>query len=58
MTDYLEELLRGSGQALEEARRRLEELLSPLQPTNSSETKDGKWISFSGDPQSAGGNIT
>ena len=45
MTDYLEELLRGRGQALEEARRRLEELLSPLQPTNSSETKDGKWIS-------------
>lgn len=30
MTDYLEELLQGSGEVLEEARRRLEELLFPL----------------------------
>ena len=30
MTDYLEKLLQGSGEVLEEARRRLEELLFPL----------------------------
>ena len=33
MTDYLEKLLQGSGEVLEEARRRLEELLSPLPST-------------------------
>ena len=55
MTDYLEELLRGSGEVLEEARRRLEELLSPLRPAAPAQEREGldAALSRSGRPVSS-----